>query len=108
YRPPPFPGPIDMGLAAEGAQVYAGTCARCHGDFAERGNRLELQRLPNRHLAVGTIGTDGTRAAGADSNIAATLRSGYAKLAIIDSTGKYVALPLAGIWATAPYLHNGS
>ena len=26
----------------------------------------------------------------------------------VESTGGYVATPLTGVWATAPYLHNGS
>ena len=108
YRPPPFPGPIDARLARDGAEVYASNCATCHGSVVEVDGRLELSSFPNRLIPVSWIGSDGTRAADADSALVRALRHGYPSLATIDSTGAYVAPPLSGIWATAPYLHNGS
>ena len=71
-------------------------------------DRPRLVSLPNRLVPVSVIGTDPRRAAEADSSIAAAVRAGYSRFATIDSTGAYVAPPLTGIWATAPYLHNGS
>lgn len=108
YRPPPFPGHIDLRLAAEGRTVYAAHCQSCHGVVSEGEGSPEIISLPNRLVPVAVIGTDGRRAAESDSAIAAALRAGYSRLALIDSTGMYVAPPLAGVWATAPYLHNGS
>jgi mono/diheme cytochrome c family protein len=108
YRPPPFPGHIDARLADDGRGVYAARCAGCHGTVSEGEGRPEIVSLPNRLVPVNVIGTDGRRAAESDSSIAAALRAGYSRLAEIDSTGMYVAPPLAGVWATAPYLHNGS
>jgi mono/diheme cytochrome c family protein len=108
YRPQPFPGPIDARLARRGSDVYAASCAQCHGDAREVDGRIELASFPNRRVPVEWIGTDGTRAAAADSLLVQTLRTAYLGLATVDSTGAYVAPPLSGIWATAPYLHNGS
>jgi mono/diheme cytochrome c family protein len=108
YRPPPFPGHIDGPRADEGERIYASRCAACHGTMSHDDERPRLLSLPNRLVPVSVIGTDGRRAAEADSSIAATLRAGYGHIATIDSTGAYIAPPLTGIWATAPYLHNGS
>lgn len=108
YQPPPFPGRIDRALADSGETVYASRCASCHGTMSHNGDRPRLISLPNRLVPVSVIGTDPRRAAEADSSIGAALRAGYSQLARIDSTGAYVAPPLTGIWASAPYLHNGS
>ncbi|HEY6826821.1 MAG TPA: hypothetical protein VI259_08180, partial [Gemmatimonadaceae bacterium] len=108
YRPPPFPGKIDRALADSGEGIYASRCAGCHGTMSRGDDRPRLVSLPNRLVPVGVIGTDPRRAAEADSPIAAAVRAGYSRYAGIDSTGAYVAPPLSGVWATAPYLHNGS
>jgi hypothetical protein len=108
YRAPSFPGHINRVLADSGEVVYAARCAGCHGTMSHDDDRPRLLELPNRLIPVRAIGTDPRRAAEADSSIAAKLRASYSKLATIDSTGAYVAPPLSGIWATAPYLHNGS
>jgi hypothetical protein len=108
YRPPRFPGHIDRALSDSGEALYATRCASCHGTMSHDDNQPRLVNLPTRLIPVRTIGTDGRRAAEADSSIGAALRAGYAELATIDSTGAYVPPPLTGVWATAPYLHNGS
>ena len=108
YRPPLFPGHIDRALADSGETIYASRCASCHGTMSRDHDRPRLVSLPNRLVPVSVIGTDPRRAAEADSSIAAAVRAGYSQFASIDSTGAYVAPPLSGIWATAPYLHNGS
>jgi hypothetical protein len=108
YRAPSFPGHIDRALADSGETIYGSRCAGCHGTMSHDNDRPRLVSLPNRFVPVGVIGTDPRRAAEADSAIAAAVRAGYSRYAEIDSTGAYVAPPLSGIWATAPYLHNGS
>jgi mono/diheme cytochrome c family protein len=108
YRPPAFPGRIDRALADSGETIYAARCSSCHGTMSRDDDRPRLLSLPNRLVPVGAIGTDPRRAAEADSSIAAAVRAGYSRFATIDSTGAYVAPPLSGIWASAPYLHNGS
>ena len=73
YRPPPFPGPIDARLARDGGEVYASNCATCHGSVVEVDGRLELSSFPNRLIPVSWIGSDGTRAADADSALVRAL-----------------------------------
>jgi mono/diheme cytochrome c family protein len=108
YRPPPFPGRLDSTLAARGAPLYASQCASCHGVVRDAGGRLELATFPNAVVSQSEMGTDATYSADATSSLLQRLRAGYARYATVDSTGKYAAPPLAGLWATAPYLHNGS
>ena len=50
-----------------------------------------------------------TKMVGDDDSISAVDQAGMdANPAIWRATGKYMARKLNGIWATAPYLHNGS
>lgn len=109
YKPPPFPGYIDTALAQDGARVYAGRCAQCHGAYRETDGRLELVALPAAMSAAGDLGTDATRATAVDADMLAAIgRTVMARYVAAEATGKYAAPPLSGIWATAPYLHNGS
>jgi len=109
YRPPPFPGRIDAALAARGASVFARTCAHCHGDYQDTADGLRLVRFPNQVVPYDIIDTDPTRAraTGAAPNDV------FSKTALgphleAHATGGYIAVPLTGLWASAPYLHNGS
>jgi len=116
-RPPRWPGPIDSGLAARGEDVFARHCAECHGSY---GSKAEY---PERLVPLDEVGTDRTRLValsarergdlnaswfghfGAD---AAGLREAGIDIEARGAGAGYVAPPLDGIWATAPYLHNGS
>jgi hypothetical protein len=109
YRPPPFPGPLDGALAAKGGAIFERECARCHGSYEETPDGLRVARFPNKLVPADVIETDPTRAnaVGADPN------SFFAKTAMgphVDAraTGGYIAPALTALWATAPYLHNGS
>lgn len=109
YEPPPFPGLIDETLAQRGEALYVARCESCHGSFEERDGRMVLVDFPNRIVPVDTIGTDPIRSRAVTGD-AQELFDSTALGAILDaaSTGGYVAPPLTGVWATAPYLHNGS
>ncbi len=108
-RPPPFPGPIDHDLADEGAEVYARACASCHGTYSSGTRDVRLLEHPNRLVAQDRMGTDSVRWAAADAEALALLgRIGYGKVVEPHNGGGYVAPDLSGVWATAPYLHNGS
>lgn len=105
YRAQPFPGRIDVSAAAEGATVYARACASCHGSYTGDA-RPKLTRFPNW---IGDVGTDPLRARLFDAALVDAIKTTrYAeRMRIRPGTG-YVAPPLAGIWASAPYFHNGS
>src|SRR5262249_57216846 len=98
----------DVGAARRGAVIYQ-RCAECHGEFAEMGGRLRLRSFPNRLSPLAEIGSDPARvdAVSADM-IAAVNKSSMGKYIDAAETRGYGGPPLVGIWATAPYLHNGS
>jgi hypothetical protein len=105
YRPQPFPGAIDKDRAARGRQLYATQCADCHGRY-DAGLTPRLVEFPNW---IGDVGTDGLRAKLFDEPLAAAIsRTSYRSEIAVARGGNYAAPPLTGIWASAPYLHNGS
>jgi mono/diheme cytochrome c family protein len=103
---PPFPGPIDPTLAAAGEEAFDTYCSRCHGTYGPDGE------YPNLVVDLAEVGTDPELAVGA-GYYAERFRnwfngSFYGELAQLVPVTGYLAPPLDGIWATAPYLHNGS
>ncbi len=105
-EPPRWPFAVDAELAATGHDVFAGTCARCHGSYGDGGV------YPNLIVALDEVGTDPVLAAGAAQFAGEYVRwfnrSFFGELSSLAPARGYVAPPLDGIWATAPYLHNGS
>lgn len=102
---PDYPYPIDKTLADLGSRVYRASCEDCHGRHGEAG------RYPNEVIALGTVGTDPELARagyGADRFIDWFSRSFYGERSRAAPALGYIAPPLDGVWATAPYLHNGS
>jgi mono/diheme cytochrome c family protein len=107
---PKYPFAVDAGLAARGKELFADQCARCHGSYGPEG------KYPNKIVPLETIGTDPVLAdAISERNVDHYNRSWFAKQPGPD--GKpykftahcgYQAPPLDGVWATAPYFHNGS
>ena len=105
---PKFPERIDQSLADNGEQLFLSNCAKCHGTYGEK------ESYPNLLVPLDLVKTDPLLTT---SNFAyPELVSWYneswfgqaphaAKL--VPELG-YVAPPLDGVWATAPYLHNGS
>jgi mono/diheme cytochrome c family protein len=109
YEAPKFPGSIDATRADRGARVYAVQCARCHGEYEERDGRPRLSSFPNRRSALAEIGTDPARLdAVDDAVVSAVTHTAMGRTIDAARTGGYVAPSLSGVWATAPYLHNGS
>jgi mono/diheme cytochrome c family protein len=104
-EPPKYPYPIDQALAATGRGVFNDHCARCHGTYDPSAE------YPNKVIPIDEVGTDRARLDSlSDEHFAwyqASWLSGYGKKKT-RVTGGYVAQPLDGIWATAPYFHNGS
>lgn len=106
YRPQAFPGPRDMAAATRGAAIYERGCAACHGSFAWNAGTPRLASFPDW---IGDVGTDPLRAQALDEGLAGAIRTSAYRAAISVRRGEgYAAPPLAGLWASAPYLHNGS
>lgn len=107
YEPQPFPGSVDPAASRQGAAVYAARCASCHGDYRWReGEKPRLATFPNW---IGDVGTDPLRARLFDAGLfKAVDATGYRTLIDVRAGRGYAAPPLAGLWSSAPYLHNGS
>ena len=110
YRPQAFPGAIDPARARAGAAVYAQHCAACHGSYSAA-QVPRLTRFPNWQGPnwQKEVGTDPLRAAAFDRGLVdAVAQTAYRSRIAVQAGRGYVAPPLTGIWASAPYLHNGS
>jgi hypothetical protein len=91
-----------------GAVVYASRCAKCHGTYGD-GSPRRLVSFPNALIEQSAMDTDSARWAMVDTTLLGHLaRSAYGRHMRSERTGGYVAPILSGLWATAPYLHNGS
>ena len=105
-QPPKYPYPIDAAVAEKGRGVFESTCARCHGTYGDGGE------YPNYVIPIDEVGTDATLATGSTqfAGIYVDWFNGsfYGENARLEPQPGYYAPPLDGIWATAPYLHNGS
>lgn len=104
-KAPKYPFPIDLDQARSGRVLYDRLCARCHGTYASEVATASTLRFPGIVVPNVELGADPLRAAFSTSIVAeikSHLREDF------TLTGGYAAPPLTGIWARAPYLHNGS
>ncbi len=104
-KPPPYPLPIDRALAAEGKDIFEAHCSECHGTYGDN------ESYPNLIIPLEEVGTDPLlwQSTTPGSPLVEWFnRSFYGKTARLEPGPGYVAPPLDGLWATAPYLHNGS
>jgi mono/diheme cytochrome c family protein len=107
---PKYPFAIDAKQAARGKTIFENNCAKCHGTYGPGGD------YPNKVVSLDRIGTDRTLAEGFPEESARMYnRSWFGQEPGPDGKpmqGRrrhgYQAPPLDGVWATAPYLHNGS
>ncbi|MFV8755080.1 hypothetical protein ACNOYE_31410 [Nannocystaceae bacterium ST9] len=109
---PSYPFPIDEALAEEGAAIFECECSGCHGTYSDD---PAAETYPNLLLPLNVIGTDAVMAsyaAGEFSYLEEWFNESFygtvTTVAVEDPFVGYVAPPLDGIWATAPYFHNGS
>jgi hypothetical protein len=109
-RPPPYPFRIDRSLASRGEDLFIENCAGCHGTYGSREHYY-----PNLLIPLEVIGTDPAVAeAGvvhAPELVAWYNESFYGQITRMEPSNPfpgYMPPPLDGIWAAAPYFHNGS
>jgi mono/diheme cytochrome c family protein len=102
-EPPKYPLSIDKELASKGEELFKANCSRCHGTYGEKWT------YPNKFIPIDEIGTDRRRYDGITKKFGDYYNKSWfaEKYKILEHDG-YQAPPLDGIWATAPYLHNGS
>ena len=107
---PVYPLPIDELLAEEGRGLYLQSCAGCHGTYS---SDPAEETYPNLLLPLDVIGTDPLIAQQTTEQPFAEWYNGtfYGEVTPLspdDPFPGYVAPPLDGIWATAPFFHNAS
>lgn len=103
---PKYPYSVDESLAAAGRTVFNRSCATCHGTYGAGGEYPELI------VPIEEVGTDPLRL----KALSKLHRWGhqvswfghYGKSKTVVNPGGYLAPPLDGVWASAPYLHNGA
>jgi len=106
---PPYPNEVNEDLALEGKTIFESTCSGCHGTYGADWT------YPNLLIDIDYIGTDAAAVNGGGTPYQSFLDwfndSWFANSdnpGSLENTNGYVAQPLDGIWATAPYLHNAS
>ncbi len=109
-QPPEYPFAIDEVLAAEGEPVFGAYCAGCHGTY---GATDAEDTYPNLVFPLELVGTDPlvAQAAAASPLVEWFNGSRYGEvtqLVVDDPLVGYTAPPLDAVWATGPFLHNGS
>jgi hypothetical protein len=116
-EPPPYPLPVDAALADRGRAVFERNCAKCHGTYGGPGaGDGAAGEYPNKVIPLEKIGTDPTLVRRLTPAIEEHFRQSWftrergpdGKPFPLRYNAGYQAPPLDGIWATAPYLHNGS
>lgn len=135
---PAYPGALDPALVQLGADLFHGrqppanaagfkACYECHGSYAKKSSAPDLAKPGG--WDVDYDGSEALRNVGTDPSYSEVVQKFRP---IIDHIGKlkeyydaqgtpelfpkgnplegkgYVPPPLVGVWATAPYFHNGS
>jgi mono/diheme cytochrome c family protein len=109
-RSPRWPHAIDATLAGNGRALFARHCAECHGTYGPEST------YPDRIVPLDEIGTDRVRFDSLTAQDRAALNRSWfgdsgrlaAGMRERESPAGYVAPPLDGVWASAPYFHNGA
>lgn len=125
---PVYPFPVDLALAKKGAALFEENCAPCHrphnGKVYDLGVDLGRARVVSDSIAknardsftricpparVVEMPPSGERIAPCAKFEGVSLEN-RADVSMADPATHegYNALPLGGVWAQAPYLHNGS
>jgi len=105
-EPPRFAGTVDPELAGAGRIVFNDHCARCHGSHGPDAE------YPEKVIPLDEIGTDPVRLEALTAEHRQWMHDGWMSRFGQDRVdvhpAGYVAPPLDGVWASAPYFHNGS
>ncbi|HEY9886770.1 MAG TPA: cytochrome c, partial [Candidatus Obscuribacterales bacterium] len=100
---PAYPFAIDDALATQGQAIFTAECAACHAQGGDRTGQViplsEVLTDPNRaqHWTAAAAAAFNTFAEGKPWDFDQ-----------FQDTDGYTAVALTGLWARAPYLHNGS
>ena len=105
---PVYPFAIDASMADKGEDIFVANCSGCHGTY---GLTDDDDTYPNLLIPTDVVGTDPTMTdyqTDLADWFADTVYADFATIEMDEPFRGYVPPPLDGIWATAPFLHNGS
>jgi mono/diheme cytochrome c family protein len=101
-KPAAYPFPIQKESADRGKAIFDQECARCHAFGGANTGQVEN---------IEAIGTDRHRLDSFTAELVGKFHSINNPPFVFDAyhkTGGYANVPIDGIWARAPYLHNGA
>lgn len=107
-EPPVYTESINTANAEAGKSIFTANCAKCHGTYGT------TETYPNLLVDLNTIQTDPLLV---NSQIETDFFTTWYNQSWfgtgpyagrVSPKNGYIAPPLDGVWATAPYLHNGS
>jgi hypothetical protein len=101
--PPKYPFPIDAARAEAGKAVFDQHCASCHASD-KTGRRMPLAGIDTDKERIGTWNKSNAIAANQVVTKMGIIRKGLVEEELVGYNPPF----LDGIWARAPYLHNGS
>ncbi len=107
-QPPAYPESINTELADLGEIIFDAKCSACHGTYGVD------ESYPNLLVKLSEVGTDPVLSSGNYTDVVFSDWYNNSWFSRFPSAAQflpgdgYIAPPLDGIWATAPYLHNGS
>ncbi len=111
-RAPKYQRGIDRDRAAIGGDLFLQNCAGCHGTYSDD---EDAETYPNLLIPLDVIGTDPVVAELGVVHAPelvdwynASFYGAITRMVPDDPFPGYMPPPLDGIWATAPFLHNGS
>lgn len=110
FHAPRLPGPRGGLLYARGRAVFDRTCAGCHDDSGDRRFTITNDEV-NPLVADPANATNACRALSTNwqtGKLWAQFSSPVYKARVAAGNRGYRTMPLAGIWATSPLLHNQS
>ncbi len=103
---PKYPFPVDSELAKKGEMIFVKNCSECHGTYGKDG------QWPAKTIPIDEVATDRARFDSLNAEMRTWHQKSWfgehGKKPVVAEPVGYVAQPLDGIWATAPYFHNGS
>ena len=111
-RAPKYTRSIDSAMAERGHELFIENCAGCHGTYSDN---EEEETYPNLLIPLDVIETDPVVA---ELGVVHTpelvewyngsFYGGITRMEPNNPFPGYMPPPLDGIWATAPFFHNGS
>lgn len=118
-KSPEYPYEIDFQKAARGREIFMGAkgrCYKCHGEYDESGELVyfpersprDVKTDPAYALAVSKMSKMVEKAQDIFKDKLEWYAAGEETVARKVNKVGYAPPPLKGIWASAPYFHNGS